>query len=300
MKKLVFPTLSIVLLFIGCNYNYKKSSEGMLYKIFDNGSGEKIKQGDFLQIHYIAKLGDSVLFNSFDKVPLFGQYDTSYLGTHDFIDIMHEMRVGDSAVYVRFIDSLVKRGMLQYNTTFKTGETIKGQMKVLAKYASQEQMDAAYKQALDEEKAREIAALEQYATDKKLGTVAKTNNGVLVIIEKEGDGPKADTGMKVNMRYTGYLTNGNKFDSNTDSAFGHVGPFEFVVGRGEVIPGWDEGVKYFKQGGKGKLLIPAMMAYGTQAQGDRLPAYSNLVFDIELMEVKQPEPTPAPQNPVSQ
>ena len=300
MKTIIFSTLALVLLCTGCNYNYKKSKEGMLYNIIEQGSGEKIKQGEYLQIHYVAKIGDSVLFNSFDKVPLFGQYDTAYLGSHDFIDIMHEMREGDSAVYVRFIDSLVKRGMLQYNNVFKAGETIKGQMRVIAKYSTKEQMDSAYKVALDLEKEREIVALEKYAADAKLGSFTKTESGVLVLIENEGSGPRADSGMLVNMRYTGYLTNGNKFDSNTDSAFGHVGPFEFVVGMGQVIPGWDDGVQYFRQGGKGKLLIPAMMAYGMQNQGDKLPAYSNLVFDIELVEVRQPDSTAEAPAPVLQ
>ncbi len=289
MKKIFYSFLmsSVVLLFASCNYDYKKSKQGMLYKIFDSGKGETIKQGDFVKINYIATIGDSVLFNSFEHVPLFGQYDSSYVGTHDFIDIMHLMKVGDSAVYVRFVDSLVRKGMVQYNNVFQKGSTIKGRMRILGRYKSQEEMDAAYQEELEQEKQREVVALEKYAAGKKLPSLTKTKNGVLVLVEEEGAGPKVDSGSVVNMRYDGYLMNGNKFDSNTDSAFGHVGPFEFQVGTRQVIPGWDEGVQYFKQGGKGKLLIPAMLAYGMQSQGDKMPAYSNLIFDIEVVEVKE-------------
>ena len=283
---------------IGCNYNYKKTETGMLYNILSKGEGDSVKQGDYLKVHYAAYLGDSTLFNSFDHIPLFGQFDSSYLGSHDFIDIMGLMRVGDSAVYVRFVDTLVKRGMMQYNNVFVNGGTIKGRMRVLASYSSQQAMDSAYRAEMEAERVRETAALEKYAKEKGYASIIKTENGVLIFMEKEGNGPKVDTSMMVNMKYDGYLMNGNKFDSNTDSAFGHVGPFEFQVGVRQVIQGWDEAVVYFKKGGKGKLLIPAMLAYGMQSQGDKMPAYSNLIFDIEVMDVKSLDSIQAAAPPV--
>jgi len=299
MQRLKWIVVAVGLMFFtACNYNYKKSDSGILYKIFSKGSGDSVKQGDFLKVHYAAFLGDSTLFNSYEHIPIFGQYDSSYTGSHDFIDIMGHMRVGDSAVYVRFVDSLVKKGLMQYNEHFVSGGTIRGRMSILGRYISQQAMDSAYRGEMDLERIREIAVLEAYAKEKKYD-VKKTENGVLVYITEQGSGPKADTGMMVNMKYTGYLVDGTKFDSNTDSAFGHVGPFEFQVGTRQVIPGWDEAVPYFNKGGKGKILIPAMLAYGIQSQGDKLPGYSNLIFDIEVVDVNPVEAAPPAEMPAA-
>lgn len=148
-------------------------------------------------------------------------------------------------------------------------------------------MSADHEKELKVEQDREVASLEKVA---KGSNLQKTKNGVLVVIEKEGAGAAADSGMKVTVNYTGYLMNGNKFDSNTDTSFQHAKPFEFVVGAQQVIPGWDEGIRLFKVGSKGKMYIPAMLGYGPQSQGERMPAFSNLMFDIEVVGVtKAPE-----------
>jgi FKBP-type peptidyl-prolyl cis-trans isomerase FkpA len=73
-----------------------------------------------------------------------------------------------------------------------------------------------------------------------------------------------------------------------DTAFGHTDPLEFVAGTGGVIAGWDEAITYFNKGGKGKVYIPAMLGYGGNAQGEKLPAFSDLIFEIEVLDVKQP------------
>lgn len=99
---------------------------------------------------------------------------------------------------------------------------------------------------------------------------------------KVGDGQAAKTGNTVSVQYTGKLTDGTKFDSTAD----HGGqPFEFVLGQGQVIPGWDQGVAGMKVGGERKLTIPPALAYGAQATGS-IPANSTLVFDIQLVGVK--------------
>ncbi len=95
-----------------------------------------------------------------------------------------------------------------------------------------------------------------------------------------GDGKEAKAGMKVKVHYTGWLTNGKKFDSSKDRGT----PFEFVLGAGKVIKGWDQGVENMAIGGKRKLTIPPEMGYGGQAVGGGLiPANSTLVFEVELL-----------------
>src|SRR5262245_26108299 len=96
-----------------------------------------------------------------------------------------------------------------------------------------------------------------------------------------GNGAEAKAGQKVSVHYTGWLTNGKKFDSSLDRGR----PFEFKLGAGQVIKGWDQGVAGMKVGGKRKLTIPAELAYGAQGRPPVIPANSVLVFDVELLKV---------------
>jgi len=96
-----------------------------------------------------------------------------------------------------------------------------------------------------------------------------------------GTGAEAKKGDAVTVHYTGWLTDGTKFDSSLDSGQ----PFTFVIGQGRVIAGWDEGVAGMKVGGKRKLIIPPDMGYGAQGAGGVIPPNATLVFEVELLEV---------------
>jgi FKBP-type peptidyl-prolyl cis-trans isomerase len=98
----------------------------------------------------------------------------------------------------------------------------------------------------------------------------------------EGTGPEAKPGDNVTVHYTGWLTDGTKFDSSLDAGT----PFTFGLGQGQVIRGWDEGVAGMKVGGKRRLTIPASMGYGDQgAGGGAIPPGATLVFDVELLSI---------------
>ncbi|MDD5387821.1 MAG: FKBP-type peptidyl-prolyl cis-trans isomerase [Gallionellaceae bacterium] len=96
-----------------------------------------------------------------------------------------------------------------------------------------------------------------------------------------GEGAEAVAGKQVTVHYTGWLTNGGKFDSSLDRGE----PFDFSLGRGQVIRGWDEGVAGMKVGGKRKLTIPPEMGYGARGAGGVIPPNATLVFDVELLAV---------------
>ena len=98
---------------------------------------------------------------------------------------------------------------------------------------------------------------------------------------KPGSGAEAKKGQKVTVHYTGWLTNGTKFDSSVDRGQ----PFTFQLGAGEVIKGWDEGVAGMKVGGKRKLTIPPDLGYGARGAGGVIPPHSTLVFDVEFLGV---------------
>ena len=96
-----------------------------------------------------------------------------------------------------------------------------------------------------------------------------------------GEGETAQAGQTVTVHYTGWLTDGSKFDSSRDRGL----PFQFNLGAGEVIRGWDEGVQGMKVGGIRKLTIPAQLGYGRRGAGGVIPPDATLVFEVELLDV---------------
>jgi FKBP-type peptidyl-prolyl cis-trans isomerase len=112
----------------------------------------------------------------------------------------------------------------------------------------------------------------------------KTKNGVFVQIIKKGTGKPVTKGKKVRVNYSGKTLDGKVFDSNIDPVFNHVQPFEFTVGSGNVILGWDDGICLFNEGGKGTLYIPSNMGYWKQGAGENIKPYENLIFDIEILQ----------------
>ncbi|NWJ95582.1 MAG: FKBP-type peptidyl-prolyl cis-trans isomerase [Chloroflexi bacterium] len=114
-----------------------------------------------------------------------------------------------------------------------------------------------------------------------IGTATKTASGLQYIDVKVGDGAEAKAGQNVEVHYTGYLTNGKKFDSSVDRGQ----PFPFKLGAGQVIKGWDEGVAGMKIGGKRRLIIPSELGYGPTGSGTMIPPNAQLIFDVELLKV---------------
>jgi FKBP-type peptidyl-prolyl cis-trans isomerase FkpA len=112
-------------------------------------------------------------------------------------------------------------------------------------------------------------------------TTTTTPSGLIIEELVLGDGTEAVSGKRVSVHYTGWLTNGTKFDSSVD----RNDPFEFGLGRGQVIRGWDEGVAGMKIGGKRKLTIPADLGYGAYGAGGVIPPNATLVFEVELLGV---------------
>tara|TARA_Y100001968_G_scaffold267217_1_gene257074 strand:+ start:27 stop:659 length:633 start_codon:yes stop_codon:yes gene_type:complete len=107
-----------------------------------------------------------------------------------------------------------------------------------------------------------------------------TASGLRITDLKIGDGAEATPGNKVSVNYKGMLENGKEFDSS----YGR-GPFNFPLGAGQVIKGWDEGVSGMKVGGKRKLVIPSELGYGSRGAGGVIPPNATLIFEVELLEV---------------
>lgn len=120
------------------------------------------------------------------------------------------------------------------------------------------------------------------APTKVTGAGTKTASGLQYWDIKAGTGKVAEKGHKVTVHYTGWLTSGKKFDSSVDAGR----PFEFSLGAGQVIQGWDEGVAGMKIGGKRQLRIPPQLGYGDRGAGGVIPPNATLIFDVELLGVQ--------------
>jgi FKBP-type peptidyl-prolyl cis-trans isomerase len=147
-----------------------------------------------------------------------------------------------------------------------------------------------------------LAAFAFTQTAKKPTKIVRTRPNTKAPAKVTGDGVKTDSGLQywdivvgtgkvakegdgVRVHYTGWLTNGKKFDSSVDGGR----PFTFVLGNGEVIKGWDEGVAGMKVGGKRQLHIPPALAYGDGGTPDgTIPPNSTLIFDVQLLGVQGP------------
>ncbi|KAA0238665.1 MAG: FKBP-type peptidyl-prolyl cis-trans isomerase [Chlorobiota bacterium] len=108
-----------------------------------------------------------------------------------------------------------------------------------------------------------------------------TASGLKYAIISHGDGPMIDSGKVVTVNYSGYLQDGTLFDSSVE----RDEPIQFVVGQGQVIPGWDEGMRLLKKGDKARFIIPPQLGYG-EMQLEKIPANSTLIFDTEIVDVK--------------
>jgi FKBP-type peptidyl-prolyl cis-trans isomerase FkpA len=113
-------------------------------------------------------------------------------------------------------------------------------------------------------------------------TTITTASGLIIEDLTEGSGDEAHAGQTVSVHYTGWLTDGRKFDSSKD----RNDPFEFPLGARHVIAGWDEGVQGMKVGGSRKLTIPPGLGYGARGAGGVIPPNATLVFEVELLGIR--------------
>lgn len=291
--KQMLAIAGLALIMASCNTNYEKTKSGLTYKVFKGKSNNPIKAGMFakLNIAYLLSPKDTVLNSTYGKVPLFTAIDTSAATAYSFMELLPKCSEGDSVIFTINVDTLYNRKQLQYNELFKKGDLIKCKMSVVKVYSVENDVRADYEKEMNIEKDREVKDVAKYLSKKSV-KAEKTKNGAFVEIQNAGDaGAKIQNGKVATIMYRGYLQeNGKVFDTNMDSSKGHTAPIDVVLGAGKVIPGWEEALPYFGKGGKGKIYVPAMLGYGAQGSPGVIPPYANLVFEIEIVDVKDAPP----------
>ena len=300
-------------------FNFKAINPNLQYAfIVDKHGFPKPKEGDQISVNMQMVSGNRLLFSSVQsnkgKPVIYGVNKPGFKG--DIIEAIMLMTPGDSLVAQVDADALFKSTKNKKPEFIKPGDKVLYFIKLVSiktKEQIQKEQQAAFNKQINEQMAKQKAAMEkQTATDEKLLkdyftkkniSPIKTATGLYYVIREEGKGQLPVPGDSITMNYTGTLLDGTTFDSNEDTAFHHVQPFQFVLGKSQVIQGWDQGVALLKQGSKATLYIPSGMAYGAQtrpgsgANPKGIPANSILVFEVQLVNVLHPAPQVVPETP---
>jgi len=305
-KKIVLGLFSLILSFLGIQdvlgqdlTSLIKASDrpvieladGMAVAVQKPGKGQKAEAGDYIMVHYTGKLVNGNTFDetSADK-PLVFQ-----LGRRQVIKGWEmgfaELNPGSQATF--YIPSELGYGSRGAGTSIPKNADLIFDVELL-KVLDQEGYDGYMDE--QEEKARAAFALKQRRQfQQEIQLIKKhlksnkikaksMNSGLAVQVKKKGKKPLATKGTMLKVEYTGYLMDGTVFDKTEKGK-----PYEFTLGEGKVIEGWEEGLQYFGKNGQGKLIIPSKLAYGPRpiTEGNiTIPGNSVLIFDIKVVGIQ--------------
>jgi peptidylprolyl isomerase len=236
--------------------NAMTTSSGLQYIELAAGTGPAPKPGDIVSVHYTGTLTDGTVFDSSYKR---GEPIKFPLGRGRVIPGWDEG-----------IALMKKGGKARLIIPPKLGYGERGAGGVIPPNATL---------VFEVELVDIQAGVASAPTKVDAAKYITTPSGLKYYDLKVGDGPSPTKGQKVNVHYSGWLTDGTLFDSSVERGQ----PFSFTLGAGEVIPGWDEGVATMKVGGKRQLVIPPNLAYGAQGAGGVIPPNATLIFEVELL-----------------
>jgi len=271
------------------NKDFTITKSGLGYKIFPGGGKDSLKPGSIVRFRLAQKIEDSLL-NIPDETPEQFFPVPSIPVEFDLMEIANKIKVGDSVVYRFPVDTILARNPGQQAPPFlKKGKNIYVYMKVLQKYDSAQQ--ATNDRRKEFERIQEVIAGKRKAefdkiAKEKFSDAVKAKGGTLVKIIKQGDGPVADSGKLLSMMYEGRFTDGRVFDGNMNQKDTTLSkPLEFQLIDGAIIQGWLHALPLLHKGAKASFLIPYSEGYG-ETGFQTIPPYSNLLFDVEVIDVK--------------
>jgi FKBP-type peptidyl-prolyl cis-trans isomerase FkpA len=287
-------------------YNFTPINPKLQYVFIEDKPGKiHPQEGDDVMMRMIAICNNRFMYSSAQlnngKPGAFSISKANFEG--DIADALMLMTPGDSIICIADAQAVYDYSKKKMPDHIKPGDKVQYNIRLVSikpKAEILKEREAAIQQALQDSvqnaNAVNPAAIEDkmlmdYFNSRHINPI-KTISGLYYSIQKEGSGAIAKAGDQVVMNYTGRLLDGAVFDSNTDSAFRHVQPFSFVLGVGQVIKGWDEGVGYLKPGSKATFYIPSSLGYGEQSfpgnptNPKGIPPNSVLIFDVELVSVQ--------------
>ena len=301
MKKSILSMAVLAMMLMGtvcaCTENnpypgYEKNQNGLYYQFFTQNAGEQPQVGDLLEVAISCMINDTtpLIPNTQNIMQL-----QSPMFPGDINEGLAMMHKGDSASFIVNIDYTFKYlfGQPTLPAEFNPTDVMRFEVKVkdfypekvyAQNFANDVKNRNAERMAMlqndyPEETAKAAKDLANYLA--KNGIVAEpTETGLYYVVTEPGNGEHPEVGKSVKMHYTGKLLDGTVFDSSVERGE----PFQFVLGVGQVIAGWDEGVQLMTKGEKGVFYIPYYMGYGERQAGEQIVPFSNLIFEVELID----------------
>ena len=274
------------------NSGFQKSKNGLFYQFFNKNEGNLPQLGDLLELSIGCKVNDTTVI-----IPVMENImqlqESQFAG--DLFEGLAMMHKGDSAAFIVDIDSTFKKlmGQPQLPEGFSSSDEMRFNVRLddfypeseyaqrialKVKQANEERI-AKLKADHAEETATAAQQLAEYLTKNKI-EANPTESGLYYVMTTEGNGEKPVAGQMVKVHYTGKLLDGTVFDSSVERGE----PISIPIGVGQVIPGWDEGIQMMSKGEKGVLYIPYYLAYGERQAGEKIVPFSNLIFEVELVD----------------
>jgi len=286
IMKLRISALVVASLLLVCCYScshkvkgFKVHPSGFSYKFIEmKPEGQIPKTGDILVLSLKIVNKDNKVFDESDYYRI-QMSQPAFKG--DFFTALALLQVGDSACFkldaLKFFEKNRKRDL---PVEFKQGDPVFLYVR-LKNIIDTKDLEVERENSYHTDAQQEKSLLRDYI--RITNTTAKpTASGLYYIEQKAGTGKKAEIGKTLVVDYTGTTIDGKIFDSSLQKGR----PISFVLGRGQVINGWEEGFQLMREGGKARLIIPSELAYGKDGLNNIILPYSTLVFDVELLEVK--------------
>lgn len=271
---------------------YEKTESGLYYQFFTQNAGETPQIGDLIELKIGCTVNDTATIIPVTENVMMLQ-ESQFAG--DLFEGLSMMHKGDSASFIVNIDSTFKYLLGQPNLPkdFTSNDVMRFEVRLndfypeseyvkrLAQKVSKTNAERAetLKNANPNETAKAAIDLEEFLAKNKI-EVEPTASGLYYVMTTEGNGEKPEAGQMVKVHYTGKLLDGTVFDSSVERGE----PISIPIGVGQVIPGWDEGIMMMSKGEKGILYIPYYLAYGDRQAGDKITPFSNLIFEVELVD----------------
>ena len=285
MKKLFLLTLILGVFFTSCKNDnnqisgYENTQTGLYYKFYEENQGDTPETMELLDVVLSCVINDTVVIIPENRMIL-QMMEPMFAG--DMFEGMKMMHKGDSASFIVRTDSTfytLLRSPLP--AEFSIDDIMKFNIRLNDFYPESEfaakQIEYMKNTFVDETLAAE-REIDEYLKNNGIKTIT-TPTGLKYVKTKEGNGEKPQVGTMVKVHYTGKLLDGTVFDSTVT----RNEPFQFVLGVGQVIPGWDEGLQLMSKGEEAVLYIPYYLAYGNTGSGP-IPPFATLIFEVEMID----------------
>jgi len=298
--RLIFALLASGFLAIqACNQNkvpsdFEVTPTGYPFKFHVNAEGEAPKPGEYVYFQLHIRNDDSTVYstrklNQQPKVP-FPDYSLSSERPAPQMDALRVMSPGDSVTIYYRIDTLNKKPRGFENSDMVYYDIVLEDIKSVQEF-QQDMRQAGGTQAQQEQlmRAKEPEVQEymadianRYRTGELDGQLQQTETGLKYFVLEQGTGEQAQTGSMVQAHYYGVLPDGRMFDNSYRTGR----PYRFIIGEGQVIPGWEEGFSLLKEGATAIFFVPPLLAYGEKGSPPVIPANTELLFYVELENVQ--------------